>query len=95
VVTEELVVALSSGEIYLGSMGHPDYARPDVMGEVVNLAFLTLDRAENNQSSGIWITDPVSQNLGDRVRVGSPTQVDFKGIEKKVTLYELRDELKK
>lgn len=93
VVTEELVVALSSGEIYLGAMGHPDYARPDVMGEVVNLAFLTLDRAENSQSSGIFITDPVSQNLGERFSLGSPNQVDFKGIEKKITIYEVGHEL--
>ena len=93
VVTEELVVALSSGEIYLGAMGHPDYARPDVMGEVVNLAFLTLDRAENSQSSGIFITDPVSQNLGERFSLGSPNQVDFKGIEKKITIYEVEHEL--
>ncbi len=65
------------------------------MGEVVNLAFLTLDRAENNQSSGIWITDPVSQNLGDRFGVGSPTRVDFKGYREKATIYQVRDELEK
>jgi class 3 adenylate cyclase len=93
VVAEALVVGLSSGEIYLGAMGHPDYARPDVMGEVVNLAFLTLDRAENEGTGGIWITDPVLQGLGEGFKTDSLDRVDFKGIEKKITICRLRSEI--
>lgn len=37
-----LAVALSAGEIYLGSIGHPDYATPDILGATVNAAFMAL-----------------------------------------------------
>jgi len=35
-VAEDLKIGLSAGDVHLGSVGHPDYARPDIMGEVVN-----------------------------------------------------------
>jgi transcriptional regulator with XRE-family HTH domain len=35
-----LLMTLNSGEIYLGTIGHPDYSRLDIMGDTVNVAFL-------------------------------------------------------
>lgn len=37
-----LVVALDAGDIYLGTIGHPDYAALDILGAPVNGAFTLL-----------------------------------------------------
>lgn len=41
-LVEGLAVALHRGEIYLGTIGHPDYAALDILGATVNTAFLIL-----------------------------------------------------
>ncbi|MDA0747573.1 MAG: helix-turn-helix domain-containing protein [bacterium] len=87
--SEQLVIGLSSGEIYLGTMGHPDYARPDIMGEVVNLAFLTLGWAETGAPSGIGITAAVAEGETPD-RLGVTHRVDFKKIKNAVEVFELR-----
>ena len=81
---------MSSGEIYLGAMGHPDYARPDIMGNVVNLAFLTLGWAEANTRSGLAATAPVPEHLDDTFEVVRSEAVDFKGIESPVQVSEIQ-----
>ena len=42
VAGKELVIMLHAGDVFLGEMGHSDYARADIMGETVNTAFLLL-----------------------------------------------------
>ncbi len=39
-VETNLVIAVTEGPIYLGSIGYGDYARPDIIGDAVNRAFL-------------------------------------------------------
>lgn len=41
-LVDGLRVALHAGPIYLGSIGHPDYAAPDILGAAVNTTFLLL-----------------------------------------------------
>lgn len=36
---EKVAVALTTGLIYLGTLGHPDYASLDIIGDPVNVAF--------------------------------------------------------
>lgn len=36
----DLVVGLVQGPVYIGAIGHPDYAQLDLIGDVVNQAFL-------------------------------------------------------
>lgn len=36
----ELLITLHTGPIYLGAIGHHEYARPDIMGQSVNTVFL-------------------------------------------------------
>jgi transcriptional regulator with XRE-family HTH domain len=84
VVSEDLRLGLSHGEIYLGSVGHPDYARPDVMGEVVNMAFLTLEWGESAGEDGIAATRAMVEAL-QRAPDHSPfEEVRFMGIERPV-----------
>jgi class 3 adenylate cyclase len=35
-----LLLTLNSGDVYLGAMGHHEYARPDIIGDSVNFAFI-------------------------------------------------------
>jgi transcriptional regulator with XRE-family HTH domain len=92
-VAEDLRIALGSGEIYLGAMGHPDYARPDIMGEVVNVTFLALGWAEASSGSGIAATLPVIEGAGADDRVGRREEVSFtstgKGVAAPVTICEV------
>lgn len=87
-IDEKLKIGLSCGDVYLGSVGHPEYAQPDIMGVVVNAAFLTMEWAESHASSGIAATDSVVK--GQRLIVsGKGEKVTFKGIEQPVTVYAL------
>jgi len=92
-VSEHLVFGLSSGEIYLGAIGHPDYARPDIVGEVVNVAFLARDWAETHTQSGIAATASVTECLDDRCdyEVVQTTDVHFKRMNTPVQICELRE----
>jgi class 3 adenylate cyclase len=91
--SERLVIGLSSGEIYLGAMGHPDYARPDVMGEVVNVAFLVRDWAEAHACSRIAATDRVTALDHETIEIVQSTAVHFKGIASPICVCELRQKL--
>lgn len=87
-IAEDLRVALGSGEIYLGAMGHPDYARPDVTGEAVNVTFLTLEWAEAG-SSAIAATVATLEQAGASDRIGRREEVAFRGVATPVTVCEV------
>jgi class 3 adenylate cyclase len=95
-IAEDLKIGLSSGEIYLGSVGHPDYGRPDIMGETVNLAFLAAGWADRNTESGIAAMQPFAEEaqrnaaLKQKARIGKRHAVRFKGVAEPVALYEVR-----
>lgn len=90
-VAEDLRIALGAGEIYLGAMGHPDYARPDITGEVVNVTFLALGWAEASAGSTIVATLPVIEGAGAQDRAGRRDEVSFtsKGVSTPVTICEV------
>ena len=90
-VAERLKVGLSAGEIYLGAVGHPDYSRPDVMGEVVNIAFLTMEWAESHTDTGLGATAAVTHAMGDAAGAGRMEEVRFRSIERRVQVSELRE----
>ena len=56
---KDLVIALHTGDIYLGRMGHPEYAVRDIIGETVNRAFLVAGWVSNHCPSGIGATRSV------------------------------------
>ncbi len=89
-VGEDLRVGLGSGEIYLGSVGHPDYARPDIMGSTVNLAFLTLEWAEKNAASGVAVPKEMVDGQSVNVKIGQTARVNFLDIDRAVEVCELR-----
>lgn len=88
---DPLVIGLNSGDIYLGAMGHPDYTRPDIMGETVNVAFLAQGWGDEHAKSGLVATAAVFEGgkpgKSDFVR---RTEATFKHIPRPVVLYELK-----
>ena len=84
---------LSTGEIYLGSVGHPDYARPDIMGDVVNIAFLTLAWVDRKNRTGLAATAEFVQALPDvarkRLAVKKQEKTRFLGVAEQVCVQEL------
>lgn len=88
-MAEELVIGLHSGEIYLGTMGHPDYAHRDITGEAVNIAFLIRNWAETHTTGGIAATTPVVDQLDDQCQIVQTTAVTFKGLDDPVDIHEL------
>ena len=89
VISEKLVVGLNSGQIYLGAMGHPDYAHPDVTGDVVNIAFLTRNWAENTLKVGIAATASVVDGLRETFEIVKTTAINFQGIKNSVRVSEI------
>lgn len=63
-VTEAgLGIVLHAGPIFLGAIGHRDYARPDILGETVNTAFLALGWVAHRFPSRVGVTDEVVRQL--------------------------------
>lgn len=55
----KVLVALASGEIYIGQIGTEEYAKLDIIGHVVNTAFLLNDWANQNLSTSLILHDSV------------------------------------
>jgi hypothetical protein len=76
--------------IYFGSIGHPDYARPDIIGEAVSIALLNSEWADDNTHTATAIDDKTI--AGSKLK-DSPSlikrQVSFPGISHQVTAVEL------
>jgi class 3 adenylate cyclase len=54
-----IVVSLNSGDIYLGKIGHPEYAYKDILGGTVNTAFMLMGWISKNIKSKTGLTENV------------------------------------
>ncbi len=90
---ERLKIGIGSGPVYLGSIGHPDYKRPDVIGEPVSLALLAADWAAEHTASGIACTACTlaasSEEDGGTLQAGQAVQAELPGIQHPVQLIEI------
>jgi len=86
---EGLDVAVHRGEIYLGSIGHPDYAAPDILGASVNTAFLILPHVASLCSSRIGVTEAVVAELPDDLTPSRAGAVELSGESEPVTLFQI------
>ena len=88
-ISDDLRIGLNTGPIYLGAVGHPDYARPDVMGEVVNGAYLTMQWAAEYAASGVAATSATIATLREPVDHGEAEPVEFAGSSTPLRVSEL------
>ena len=88
VPTPDLVVALHSGDIYLGLIGHREYARLDIIGDAVNTAFLAMHWTADHVQEGLGATEAVIGQLqGGRFVAGQPREAWLKPIGKRLRVY--------
>lgn len=88
VMGENLTVALSAGEIFLGDIGHPDYEQIDIIGDPVNIAFRALEFASAD-NGGIIATADVVDKLKTDIKVTGPKTKKLTFIPEPVSLYEI------
>lgn len=93
IAAEKIKVGIASGEVYLGSIGHPDYKRPDVIGEPVSIALLAADWAAEHTGSGVVCTSSSLEAIEEEPRrsipIGKTVEASLPGIKHPVKLVEL------
>lgn len=77
--TPDFLAAVHTGEIYLGSIGHPGYASPDIIGETVNTAFLVLGWLATRGRGALAVTGAAAEALSGKDGLGEPARADVKG----------------
>ena len=87
---EPLKVGISTGMVYFGSIGHPDYAHPDIIGEAVSIALLNSEWAETHTATATAVDAKTidGSKLKDRSDLVHH-QATFPGISHQVTAVEL------
>lgn len=76
--SESIHFGIATGPIWLGPIGHPSYARPDVIGETVNHAAIVEGKVAPQSSSGIAATESTVIGLGS-VQLGTRHELDIRG----------------
>jgi transcriptional regulator with XRE-family HTH domain len=89
IIAEPLKMALASGPIYLGRLGHPDYAQLDIVGEAVNVAFCALGWLGGERASGIVAAASVIDAAEESGETGFRRQVILAARAEPVTLVEV------
>ena len=86
--TLDLVITLHTGDIFLGTIGHPDYASPDVIGATVNTAFLCMPWVAANCKTGVGITAPVLKGLTNPDLAAKRGEIQVLGISEPLEIFE-------
>lgn len=76
-VSDPVRIGLASGEVYLCSIGHPDYAGRDLEGEAVRHAFWTEAWTKQHTTSGMAATASLLDGLSQPVRIGEGQQLSL------------------
>ncbi len=56
---KDIIILLNSGRVYLGNVGHPNYASRDIYGDAVNRAFLMMEAFSSKVRTGIGCSSAV------------------------------------
>jgi class 3 adenylate cyclase len=89
--TSDIVITLHAGDVFLGTIGHPDYARADIIGETVNAAFLAMPWVAENCPSGIGFTGTVAEALPEDMACQSIGTVEVLGEDAPLVIHEPKD----
>ena len=86
--SDPLKIALAAGDIYLGTLGHPDYTQLDIVGEAVNVAFGILAWLGSQQHSGIAATTETLTDI-EKVSLGGKKKATLSMIGREVEVCEV------
>jgi len=70
--TPDLVIALHTGKVYLGQIGHKEYARLDILGDAVNRAFFAMGWISANLPAGLGVADSTRTAMESPPRWSKP-----------------------
>jgi hypothetical protein len=84
----ELVIVIHSGPLFLGLVGHPEYARTDIIGATVNTAFLLAPFVAANCASHVGMTRAVLDVLSAPVRTLDVGATSVLGESEPVRVFE-------
>jgi class 3 adenylate cyclase len=85
-----LTVALHRGPIYLGRIGHEDYAALDILGAAVNVAFMAQPHVRKRCPSRAGITASLAADVPAGIEALPVGSVELPGERAPVDLLELR-----
>ena len=89
---KDLVIGINSGDIYLGLMGHPEYAARDIVGEAVNRAFLVAGWVSKHCPSGIGATEAVMERAEGSYKWLRHEGVEVDLIQEAVDIFEITEQ---
>lgn len=90
VPTQDLVLTVHTGDIYLGKIGHNEYARPDIIGDTVNTAFLILNWVSANLKGRFGLSESTAAHLNGEWKLSKPQTIQIKLTNRKMKVYEPR-----
>ena len=82
-------IGLATGSFYMGPVGHPDFARLNVIGDYVNLAARVQSLAGSNTDSGIAAIEETASPWLEKIKAGESQIVEIKGRDNAVALREI------
>lgn len=91
VENEDFGVAIHHGAIYLGRIGHPDYAALDILGAAVNTTFLIVPHIHAHCAGRIAATRSVIESLPAELTSKPVTTLELAGEKSSLELFEIRE----
>ena len=87
--SDQLVVSLASGPLHLSSIGHASYARPDILGDVVNRTFRINAWAASHSTTRITVASEAIPPSPSKFTFGPKQSITLKGITQPVEVREV------
>jgi class 3 adenylate cyclase len=86
---KDVVVALHQGPIYLGRIGHADYAALDILGAAVNTAFMVLPHVSTHCPSRVGATSSLPAELPKELARRPAGSIELASSPAPIELFEL------
>ncbi len=86
---DSLAIGIGTGTFYIGPIGHPDFARLDIIGDFVNQAARVQAWAGKNTKSGMAATSETMSGCLSDIRRGEAHEVELKGQSKLTVIHEI------
>ncbi|MDD4957259.1 MAG: helix-turn-helix domain-containing protein [Candidatus Omnitrophica bacterium] len=87
--TDALVIAINTGDIYLGTIGHPEHSSKDIYGDAVNRTFLMNEEASKKVKSGIILSKAAKDEIKGEYGFKKHTKVLVGRLNEKIDIYEI------
>lgn len=85
--SQDLVIALHTGEVYLGQIGHKEYARLDIIGDTVNRAFFTMNWASTHLPQRLALTEATRKAMETAPRMAKAQMAKLAIVNDSVKVY--------